>query len=134
MAIRTGRWASLVGAAAMALSIPPVAAPAQAQGWDNGASCWNRNGRDRERCEREQERRRDNDERRDRERDRNRERRNDAKTDGVVAGVVGTVLLGGVIAAIATSGKRDRNNDRRDPCADRADSYRASDGRWYPCR
>jgi len=138
-----GRWMLMVGAAASACTLVPVAAPAHAQSW-GASSCRGLEGRERTRCERA---RQSNDNRWDRDRnrgqrDRERERRKDAKADGVVAGVIGTVLIGGIIAA-ATSGKKKPKDDdraRREYCMDRygsyderSDSYRASDGRWYRC-
>lgn len=142
MTSRTGRWMSIAGAAALAFPILPVAAPVHAQRWDKSSSCRGLDGRDRARCERDRDRR--NGGRWDREesrRDRERERRKDAKTDGIVAGVVGTAIIGGIIAAAASSKKnKNKYGDRRSYCEDRygnyderTDSYRASDGRWYRC-
>ncbi len=143
MTSRTGRWLSITAAAALAFPIVPAATPAQAQNWGNASSCWSREGRDRDRCERDQQRRNREEAQRnraqERQRERERDRRNDAKTDGIVIGVVGAAVLAGVIAA-ATSGKRDSNRDRRNYCMERygnyderSDSYRARDGRWYRC-
>lgn len=150
MSSRIGRWMSLMGAAAFTATLIPIATPAEAQGRGNSASCWGREGRDRARCERDRGNVNWDRNRRDWER----ERRKDAKTDGIVAGVVGTAILGGIIAAAASSSKNrkrddrgsdygDRRNDygdRRSYCAsrygnydERTDSYRASDGRWYRC-
>lgn len=96
-------------------------------------------GRDRVRCES----RRDRDRRawHRRERERERDRRDDARTEGVVAGVVGAAIMGGVIAAVAKDSKKKKERrERRRYCIDRygnyderTDSYRARDGRFYPC-
>ena len=139
MVSRTGRWMSIAGAAALAFPIVPVAAPAQARGWDKSSSCRGLEGRDRARCERDRDRSRWD--RHESRRDRERKRRKDAKTDGIVAGVVGTAIVGGIIAAAASSKKKkNKDNDRRGYCEDRygnyderTDSYRASDGRSYQC-
>lgn len=136
-----GRWTLMVGAAASACAVFPIAAPAHAQNW-GGSSCRGLEGRERSRCERARESEHNRWDRDRNRHDRERERRKNAKADGIVAGVIGTVLIGGIIAA-ATSGKKkpkeDRRN-RRDYCMDRygsyderSDSYRASDGRWYRC-
>jgi hypothetical protein len=138
MFLHTGRWALMIGATASASIMTPVGiAPAQAQGW-GAPSCRGLDGRARDRCERDREASRWDRNRSESERER--ERRKDAKTNGVVAGVVGTVVLGGIIAAIASSGN-DKKRERRAYCEDRygnydsgSDSYQASDGRWYKCR
>lgn len=101
--------------------------------------------RDREqaRWERDRYDRKEQD-RRGRDRDRReweRKKRKDAKKDGVVAGAVGAVVVGGIVAAIASSeNKKKKERQRREYCEDRygtydvkSDTYRASDGRWYPC-
>lgn len=128
------KWTLLFGALASASTMTPLATSASAQGWRGGDSCRGLDGRDRARCERRDDRR----DRRDRQRDR--ERRNDARTDGIIAGVVGTAILGGIIAAAASSGKKKESDGRRSYCEERygnyderSDSYRASDGRLYPC-
>ncbi|MFC4254940.1 hypothetical protein GRI97_05850 [Altererythrobacter xixiisoli] len=145
MTSRTGRWLSITAAVTLAFPVAPIAAPAHAQSWGNASSCWSREGRDRERCERDQQRRnREEAERnrsRDRDRNRERDRRNDAKTDGIVIGVVGAAVLAGVIAAATSGNRNDREKrDRRNYCMERygnyderSDSYRARDGRWYRC-
>lgn len=139
MPSKLSRLLLMVGAMTTAMTLAPISTPAQAQGWSDGSSCWGLKGRDRTRCERDRDRGNWNSDRSRRSRER--ERRKDAKTDGVVAGVVGTVLVGGIIAAVATSGKKkDKNRDRREYCEDRygnyderSDSYRAADGQWYRC-
>ena len=140
MLSRAGRWMLIAGAATMASTVAPIAAPAHAQGWDDNRGCSSRD-RDRGRCDRDRYR---GDWGRDRDRDRRereRDRRKDAKTDGIVAGVVGTAIIGGIIAAAASSNKKkDGDRDRRDYCESRygnydarTDTYRAADGRSYPC-
>lgn len=135
-----GRWTMMAGAAASAFTLVPIAAPVHAQNW-GAPSCRGLEGRERVRCERAREQ---HDSRWDDDRSRNkreRERRKDAKADGVVAGVIGTVLIGGIIAAATSGGKKKKaDRNRRDYCMDRygsyderSDSYRASDGRWYRC-
>jgi len=147
------RLALSVGALAYIVALVPVSAPAFAQSWESARSCRGLDGRSRANCERERDRirgERDRYDRKDRDRharrdqDRReweRKRRKDAKKDGVVAGAVGAVVVGGLVAAIASSGnKKKKERERREYCEDRygsydakSDSYRASDGRWYPC-
>lgn len=129
--------ALMLSAACSAAVMPPLASPAAAQSWRRGDACRGLDGRDRARCERASER---CDDRWDRRRERERNRRNDAKTQGIVAGVVGTAILGGIIAAAASGNKKRGNDGRREECEERygnyderSDSYRASDGRLYPC-
>lgn len=154
------RLALSAGALAYIVALVPVSAPAAAQSWESVRTCRGLDGRSRVNCEREQERERERERERvrwdkdrydrkdrharDRERDRReweRKKRKDAKKDGVVAGAVGAVVVGGIVAAIASSeNKKKKERQRREYCEDRygtydvkSDSYRASDGRWYPC-
>ena len=58
-----------------------------------------------------------------------------------MAGAVGVLVVGGIVAALASSGKKDKEKrERKRYCEarygsydERTDTYRASDGRWYPC-
>lgn len=155
MAFRSRRLALSVGALAYIVALAPVNAPAFAQNWESARSCRGLDGRSRVNCERERDRdrtrgerdrydRKDQDRHARRDQDRReweRKRRKDAKKDGVVAGAVGAVVVGGLVAAIASSeNKKKKERARREYCEDRygtydtkTDSYRASDGRWYPC-
>lgn len=124
------------GVAAFVLTSSIVATPAQAQGWRDGRSCWGLEGRDRERCERDSQRGYEQNRN-----ERERQRRKDAKAEGVVAGVVGAAVLGAIIASAANDKNKNRERDRREYCERRygeydarSDSYRASNGVWYPCR
>jgi len=142
--LAVGAFAWLAGA--MPLSPAAFAQDGQDQRWSHrppprpmGPSisddCRGLHGRDRVRCDR------DRDRRGWRHRERERERRKDAKTDGIVAGVVGAAIVGGVIAAIGSDNrKKKERRERRRYCLDRygnydarTDSYRARDGRFYPC-
>lgn len=100
--------------------------PGNCDRWDNRDTPWCRRARE--------------DEHRRREAERDRHKDNVAK--GVVAGAVGAVVIGGIVAAIASSEKEKerRKQERRRYCAarygsydERTDTYRATDGRWYPC-
>ncbi|MFJ1288541.1 hypothetical protein ACIKQ4_20740, partial [Acinetobacter baumannii] len=58
---------------------------------------------------------------------------------GVVTGVIGTALVGGLIVALTSDGKK-KARERRRYCLERygnydegSDTYRADDGRSYPC-
>lgn len=124
-----------VGVVAYVLASAAVTTPVQAQDWRDGRGCWGLEGRDRARCERDN--RRAGEHYRN---DRERERRKDAKAEGVVAGVVGAAIIGGIIASAANKNK-NKERDRREYCERRygeydarSDSYRASNGVWYPCR
>lgn len=107
------------------------------RGWgdrDWSRDCSRYENRDSRWCRRarEEERRR-----RDDEHDRH---KNDA-AKGAVAGAVGVLVVGGIVAALASSGKKDKEKrERKRYCEarygsydERTDTYRASDGRWYPC-
>lgn len=129
----------LMGALAMTCGAMIPATPAAAQDrseWQNRD--WQNRDRDRDRRGDWDRRDRDRDRWQDSRRDRERERRKDAKTDGIVTGVVATAVIGGIIAAAASSGKK--KSDRQRYCEDRygnydprTDQYRASDGRYYRC-
>ncbi len=112
------------------------------RGWGDGGwsrDCSRYENRDSRWCrhERDDERRRRDDERARREHDRH---KNDV-AKGAVAGAVGVLVVGGLVAALASSGKKDKEKrERQRYCVarygnydERSDSYRASDGRWYPC-
>lgn len=153
MAFRNRPLVLAVGALAYVAALVPVSAPAAAQSWESVRTCRGLEGRSRTNCERDRERDRDRDRDRGRwekeqhgrnDRDRReweRKKRKDAKKDGVVAGAVGAVVVGGIVAAIATSGnKKKKERERREYCEDRygtydvkTDRYLASNGRWYPC-
>lgn len=128
MFLKIGRSMLVLGAVAQVATFVPIASPAYAQRWDDRRSEANQDRWERDRSRADRNRR-----------DWERKRRNDAKTEGIVAGVVGTAVLAGIIAAAASSGKKDRR-EREDYCRDRygnydraTDSYRASDGRRYRC-
>ncbi len=147
---RLGRTALALGAAAyLAAALPAAGLPAGAQqerrgdwqddgGWDR-SGCDRRDGRDRIRCERDQarwEREREDRWRREAER----KRRDDARAKGVAAGVIGTALVGGLIVALASDGKKKKARERARYCIERygnyderSDTYRARDGNSYPC-
>ena len=132
--------------AASALAYLGAAIPAGAQEaaqWDRSAPleviriagdrCQGLRGWDRQRCEDRRYRERREDERRER------ERRKDAKAKGIAIGVVGAVI-GAAILGAAASKKKKEADPRADYCLSRygnyepaTDSYRASDGRNYPC-
>ena len=151
MMARLGRTALALGAAAyLAVGLPAAGMPAGAGqeerrsdwhgdgGWDRPRCDW-RDGRDRIHCERDRsrwEREREDRWRREAER----KRRDDARTKGVVTGVIGTALVGGLIVALASDGKKKKARERRRYCLERygnydegSDTYRADDGRSYPC-
>jgi hypothetical protein len=111
--------------------------PRSERGGDNWSSrdCDRFENRDSRWCRRD----RDDDRRR---REKERDRHKDDVAKGAVAGAVGVLLVGGIVAALASSGKdkEKRARERRRYCVDRygsyderTDTYRASDGRWYPC-
>lgn len=133
MRSKSGSLLLTLGAMSFTVLAGPIAAPAEAKGWDRDRPCWSGGDRrhcgpDRDRWERER-------------RERERRRRKDAKADGVVAGVVGAAVVGGIIAAAASSNKKNKEKrERRGYCIERygnyderTDSYRAADGAWYKC-
>lgn len=151
MVQRSKQYVLVIGALMACLTVEPVMAqPMQFIRHQAGRSeqsqprpmvlaasgdCRGLHGWDRRRCEDRRSR-----ERREHAR-RERERREDAKKKGIVTGVVGAVIGAAVIGAIAGGAKKNKEaSQRRRYCLERygnydqrTDSYRASDGRFYPC-